>query len=129
MTTVLFNDVNEFLEELEAEVNGSGSGVLSNIVRVTNLNRPFVMKDDKGQKHVQPFIRHVYLLVTYLRGPEEIIRLERYVGDQWDGMTDQNERTWALATALRQKILDACAAHGLQVRGGEVRAGGDSGWP
>ena len=127
MVTVHYNDVDEFLEELTQDAHDAE--VLSEIVRVTNLHKPFVMVDDKGRKHVQPFIQHVYLLVTYLRGPGEVVRLERYVGDQWDGMTDTNEKTWVRSTELRNKILDACAKHSLRVRGGEVRAGGDSGWP
>ena len=99
---IRFNVPEEFLAEVEKDKQG----IASKIVRVTNLYR---------QSTVSPVIRHLFVVATY-KVTGEIVRLDYHAGDLW--RMEQDEHTRARAKEATQRIEEACATQGLELRAG-----------
>ncbi len=108
MATVKFNNVDEFIEELNTEFgfNETASMPIFGIVRVTNQ---FV------STNVGP-LQHLFVLATFKSGVD-IVRLDRFVGDIWKH-EGQDKPVYERAEEVRQKIVQACAELKLEVRAG-----------
>lgn len=114
---VKFNDLVEFLEEIGKTLPAS------KIVRVTNLYTA---------SSISPSIKLLSVVATarveFLQESggtrEEIIRLDRFVGDFWalEKPTESEAATQRIllekAKAIQQKIEEYCTKIGLEVRAG-----------
>jgi hypothetical protein len=101
---VQFNDVHEFLENLDKDRDL----VERRIVRVTNLYR---------QSKLTASIQHLSVLAT-ARISGEIVRLEVYCGDLWNLGSDQ--ATLEKASGVQRTVTDECARLNLDVRVGLI---------
>ncbi len=101
--TVLFGDVDSFLEDLEKDLDH----VERKIVRCAYLRQP---------------IAKVYERVSVAataRVAGEIIRMEIAIGDRMpNGPEDVNREVESLAEATVERVEKFCAANELEVRGG-----------
>jgi hypothetical protein len=108
MVIVRFNDQKDFVEELEKEWAPCHKKFSDQapIIRITGL-----------LKNVSPFpIRNLYCCATVLNSRGQVIKLEAYCGDIWNGPTD--EKTRSKYNELRAELVSAAERLGLEVRGG-----------
>ncbi len=119
---IKFNDPGEFLDELKKEYPTSFSEtknmapVIHNpILRLTKLHRA---------SSVSPNIHLIVALATIKsRDGQDIIRLERYMGDDW-GLGKQSPPNTLEATEKLLKELEQGARElGLEVRAGMLESG------
>jgi len=103
---VLFNDVDDFLQELAADTQ---AGVVErSIVRLCEMA--------KGT-HQLVFVLAGYAEATTGRP----VQLEQYVGQDWGFPNEQAVKLRDSSTRIKDQILAACEGHGLRVRGGAFR--------
>jgi hypothetical protein len=106
---VRFNDVDEFLENLDKD----RQHVERRVVRVTNLYRA---------SKLTPSIQHLSVVAT-ARVAGEIVRLEVYCGDLWH--LGRDDAIIAKATTIQRTLADECARLDLDVRAGVIADGHD----
>lgn len=100
---VRFNDVEEFLAELEHDRERIDRG----IVRVTKT------LTQTAQLPIQQLA-----VVATARVGDTVVRLERYCGDLWGKEFPQDAETHERAEKVMRKLEDACRGMGLEVRAG-----------
>jgi len=108
---VRFNDVNEFLENLDKDRDL----VDRRIVHVTNLYRA---------SKLTASIQHLSVLAT-ARISGEIVRLEVYCGDLW-GITHQDEPVLAKADRVKGDLMEGAGSLDLDIRAGMIVDGADA---
>lgn len=108
MPIVQFNTVNEFLAELTTDL----TQVDRKLVRVTHLYQ---------QSKQAPSLQYVSVVAT-ARVATDIIRLDVYCGEVWNVNTQHNEPVLKKAEALQQRIREACAQLGMDVRAGLLKS-------
>jgi len=108
MPIVQFNTVTEFLAELTADLGH----VDRKLVRVTCLYQHSTQA---------PSMQYVSVVAT-ARAAADIIRLDVYCGEVWNVDTQHNELVLNKAEAVQQRIREACAQLGCDVRAGLLKS-------
>jgi hypothetical protein len=107
--TVVFNQVEEFIAELEKDAEKVERG----IVRLTKIF--------EGTK-ISPNIHHVSVFATYtVEG--QLITLKRYCGDIWELGQGRDTEVIAKADGYLTTIEEACKRLNLEVRAGAIQDG------
>ncbi len=104
MAIVQFNNVEEFLAELTADLDTLDR----HLVRVTNLYQ---------QSTQMPVIQYVSVIAT-ARVATDIIRLDVYCGELWNVDTQHNAPVLKKVEAVQQHLRASCAQLGIEVRAG-----------
>jgi hypothetical protein len=106
MITVRFSEPDEFIVELRREFENASPGPARPIMRMSGLIK---------SSNTMP-LQHLYLCATILNARSEVVRLDKYCGDLWNGPHDtqvkekyQHDYDALMGTALALK---------LEVRGG-----------
>ena len=107
MPIVQFNAVDEFLAELTTD----RTQVDRKLVRVTNLYQ---------QSTQVPSLQYVSVVAT-ARVATDIVRLDVYCGEVWNVDTQHSGPVLKKAEALQQRIREACAQLGFEVRAGVLK--------
>lgn len=107
---VLFNDVDDFLQELAADAR---DGVVErDIVRVCELARGTAT----GTHQI------VFVVAGYAEAPTgRPVQLEQYAGQDWGFDGEDAAKLRDTCAHIKDQILAACTGHRLQVRGGALR--------
>jgi len=104
MTVVQFNNTEEFLAELAADL----VQLDRKLVRVTNLYQ---------QSTQTPIIQYVSVVAT-ARVAADILRLDVFCGEVWNVDTQHNAPVWKRVEAVQQQLRASCVQLGLEVRAG-----------
>ena len=104
MSIVQFNNVEEFLAELTADLDTLDR----HLVRVTNLYQ---------QSKQMPVIQYVSVVAT-ARAATDIIRLDVYCGELWNVDTQHNTPVLKKVEAVQQRLRTSCVQLGIEVRAG-----------
>jgi hypothetical protein len=111
--TVVFNQVEEFIAELEKDAKKIERG----IVRRTQLFE---------SAKISPILQHVSVFASYtVEG--QLITLKRYCGDIWGQVGDngpeqeRNDRVIVKAEGYLKTIEEACKRLNLEVRAGAIQ--------
>ena len=104
MPIVQFNNVEEFLAELNADL----AQLDRQLVRVTNLYQ---------QSRQTPIIQYVSVVAT-ARVAADILRLDVYCGEVWNVDTQHNAPVLKKMEAVQQHLRVSCVQLGIEVRAG-----------
>ena len=104
MPIVQFNNVEEFLTELNADL----AQLDRQLVRVTNLYQ---------QSQQLPIIQYVSVVAT-ARVATDILRLDVYCGEVWNVDTQHNAPVLKKVEAVQQHLRVSCDQLGIEVRAG-----------
>jgi hypothetical protein len=104
MPIVQFNNVEEFLTELTADL----AQLDRQLVRVTNLYQ---------QSRQTPIIQYVSVVAT-ARVAADILRLDVYCGEVWNVDTQHNAPVLKKVEAVQQHLRVSCVQLGIEVRAG-----------
>ena len=104
MPIVQFNNVEEFLTELNADL----AQLDRKLVRVTNLYQ---------QSRQTPIIQYVSVVAT-ARVAADILRLDVYCGEVWNVDTQHNAPVLKKVEAVQQHLRVSCVQLGIEVRAG-----------
>ena len=104
MVTVKFNEVDEFLEEIEKDHRDIERGV----VRVTNMFRT---------SRISLTTRNTLVVSTYVLR-HQLVRLEVYCGDLWGVNAEDDQKVMARAEEVQDRIAAKCKEVGLELRSG-----------
>ena len=104
MPIVQFNNVEEFLTELNADL----AQLDRQLVRVTNLYQ---------QSRQTPIIQYVSVVAT-ARVAADILRLDVYCGEVWNVDTQHNAPVLKKVEAVQQHLRVSCVQLGIEVRAG-----------
>ena len=104
MAIVQFNNVEEFLAELTADLDTLDR----HLVRVTNLYQ---------QSTQMPVMQYVSVVAT-ARVATDIIRLDIYCGDGWNGDAQHNAPVLKKVEAIQQRLRASCTPLGIEIRAG-----------
>ncbi len=101
---VLYNSVNEFLEELQRDPPPD------RLLRTTRLRQSSGMGP----------INLISVLVTYVNRLGQVVELRRYVGDDWGPNFDSTKKAADLAENILTEIEQMAHRLGLDVRAGQL---------
>ena len=104
MAIVQFNNVEEFLAELTADVEKLDR----HLVRVTNLY----------QQSKQMSVMQYVSVVATAHVATDIIRLDVYCGDVWNGDSHHNAPVLKKVEAVQQHLRASCTQLGIEIRAG-----------
>jgi len=130
-TIVLFNTLDEFLEELELERDDSAHGLLIDDRRIL---RQLLRVTNELHRSAMPS-RSVYVLAAFVTErrngvgsweASELVQLREYAGQIWDSdegtMGEINAATKERVDAVKDAVKQACERLELAIRGGSYQA-------
>ncbi len=107
---ILFNQLEEFLDELAKDLSDPRADIHRRMVRLT---RRYIIGA------LSPNIRHVFVDASYqVNG--QVITLEVYCGDLWGMTKGDDEEVYKQSDKFFEMVQEFCTAHGVEIRGGGV---------
>jgi hypothetical protein len=101
--TVVFNDVDAFLEELEKDLEDIDRKVVRSVFEFAPIHAVGI---------------HRVSLVATARVKGEIVSLRKYVGDRWGNDMPSDDEVEARGHELGGRISKFCESHELELRSG-----------
>lgn len=116
---VLFNVVDEFLQELERDHESADRVIERGLVRCANELYPIVLGGGRRVVVVASYVSDQRIIGV--RRSTQLVELRELAGAQW-GSAEVDERTSERASAIEEAVVQACDRLGLERRYGAHRA-------